>query len=57
MAAQVFSIGVWLWQQYYIYMYVVIALSVIAVLQSAFQEYQNLKALERLARADGVVNK
>lgn len=52
-----FSIGVWLWQQYYIYMYVVIALSVIAVLQSAFQEYQNLKALERLARADGVVNK
>lgn len=54
---QVFSIVIWLEQQYYVYMYVVIALSVIAILQSAFQEYQNLKALERLAKADGVINK
>jgi hypothetical protein len=55
--SQVFSIAIWLWQQYYIYMYVVIALSIIAIIQAAYAEYQNLKALERLAKADGLINR
>lgn len=56
-AFQLFSIIIWILQEYYIYMYVVVALSVISIIQSAYAEYQNLKALERLAKADGIINK
>ncbi len=56
-AFQLFSIIIWILQQYYIYMYVVVGLSVISIIQSAYAEYQNLRALERLAKADGVINK
>lgn len=56
-AFQLFSIVIWILQAYYIYMYVVVGLSVVSVIQSAYAEHQNLRALERLAKADGVINK
>jgi len=56
-AFQLFSIVIWILQAYYIYMYVVVGLSVISIIQSAYAEHQNLRALERLAKADGVINK
>ncbi len=56
-AFQAFSFTVWVMQAYYTYLYVVVTLSVVTILQAAYQEYQNLKALERLAKADGVINR
>lgn len=48
---------IWIIQDYLIYCYVVVMLTIISILQAAYVEYQNLSALEKLARADGLMNR
>ncbi|KAL2621789.1 hypothetical protein R1flu_001994 [Riccia fluitans] len=49
---QVFSIGIWMYQQYTIYAYVILSMTVVAVLFSVLETRRNLQAVQKLAASE-----
>ncbi len=54
---QVFSLGVWTLQEYYVYMYSVLIMTAYSALANAYGEWRNLRALQTLARSEAVVDR
>ena len=54
---QVFSLGVWTLQEYYIYMYSILIMTAYSALANAYGEWRNLRALQTLARSEAVVDR
>ncbi len=54
---QVFSLGVWTLQEYYVYMYSILIMTAYSALANAYGEWRNLRALQTLARSEAVVDR
>lgn len=47
----------WVVQEYYVYMYSILAMTAYSVLANAYGEWRNLRALQTLARSESVVDR